>query len=159
MNGAEHHFRAGPYTATQILDGQEVEPHPQQGYHVKLAVETTDAAPNGAITKHKVFWIEPCETGAAGTNVTTTTTTTTTTPTTTGTVTTATVAAVETAALGASFERTGGPSVQSVHAAPPAVLGAQLARTGAALGMLAGVGGSLTAAGYAFTRARRRDDG
>ena len=31
--------------------------HPQQGYHVKLTVES-DATPGAG--KHKVFWIEPC---------------------------------------------------------------------------------------------------
>ena len=35
------------------------EPHPQQGYHVKLTVHTPGS--QGADTKHKVFWVEPCE--------------------------------------------------------------------------------------------------
>ena len=35
------------------------EPHPQQGYHVKLTVHTPYS--KGADTKHKVFWVEPCE--------------------------------------------------------------------------------------------------
>ena len=34
------------------------EPHPQQGYHVKLTVHTPGS--QGADTKHKVFWVEPC---------------------------------------------------------------------------------------------------
>ena len=33
--------------------------HPQQGYHVKLTIETT--WPNGADAKHKVFWVSECE--------------------------------------------------------------------------------------------------
>lgn len=33
------------------------EPHPQQGYHVKLTVERIGAPGAG---KHKVFWIQPC---------------------------------------------------------------------------------------------------
>jgi hypothetical protein len=33
--------------------------HPQQGYHVKLTIETTWA--NGADVKHKVFWVSACE--------------------------------------------------------------------------------------------------
>ena len=35
------------------------EPHPQQGYHVKLTIHTPGSI--GADTKHKVFWVEPCE--------------------------------------------------------------------------------------------------
>ena len=42
------------YTLT--FDG---EPHAQQGYHVKLTVHTPYS--KGADTKHKVFWVEPCE--------------------------------------------------------------------------------------------------
>jgi hypothetical protein len=37
-------------------------PHPQQGYHVKLTVYTPYS--KGADTKHKVFWVEPCEQAA-----------------------------------------------------------------------------------------------
>ena len=53
------------------LDGREAytlsfngEPHPKQGYHVKLTVATPRS--NGNDTKTKVFWVEPCgaETGA-----------------------------------------------------------------------------------------------
>lgn len=33
--------------------------HPQQGYHVKLTIETTWS--NGADVKHKVFWVSECE--------------------------------------------------------------------------------------------------
>ena len=35
------------------------EPHPQQGYHVKLTVHTPYS--KGSDTKHKVFWVEGCE--------------------------------------------------------------------------------------------------
>ena len=51
------------------LDGREAytlsftgEPHPQQGYHVKLTVATPRS--NGNDTKTKVFWVEPCESGS-----------------------------------------------------------------------------------------------
>jgi hypothetical protein len=51
------------------LDGTEAytlsfdgEPHPKQGYHVKLTVHTPRS--NGNDSKTKVFWVEPCETGA-----------------------------------------------------------------------------------------------
>ena len=36
------------------------DPHPQQGYHVKLTVNAPGS--KGADTKHKVFWVQPCET-------------------------------------------------------------------------------------------------
>ena len=56
---------SGAGTATG-LDGTEVytlsfdgEPHPKQGYHVKLTVHTPRS--NGNDSKTKVFWVEPCE--------------------------------------------------------------------------------------------------
>jgi hypothetical protein len=36
------------------------EPHPQQGYHVKLTIHADGA--QGADVKHKVFWVTGCET-------------------------------------------------------------------------------------------------
>lgn len=39
------------------------EPHPKQGYHVKLTVSTPRSIGND--TKTKVFWVEPCETAVA----------------------------------------------------------------------------------------------
>jgi hypothetical protein len=36
------------------------EPHPQQGFHVKLTVHAEGS--QGADTKHKVFWVEGCDT-------------------------------------------------------------------------------------------------
>ncbi len=35
------------------------EPHPQHGYHVKVTVHTPGS--QGADTKHKVFWVAPCD--------------------------------------------------------------------------------------------------
>jgi ABC-type glycerol-3-phosphate transport system substrate-binding protein len=35
-------------------------PHPQQGFHVKLTVHADGS--QGAETKHKVFWVQRCET-------------------------------------------------------------------------------------------------
>jgi hypothetical protein len=35
-----------------------IEPHPQQGHHVKLTIEADGS--QGAETKHKVFWVEGC---------------------------------------------------------------------------------------------------
>ena len=52
------------------LDGRQAytltfegEPHPKQGYHVKLVVSTPHSLGND--TKSKVFWVEPCETTSA----------------------------------------------------------------------------------------------
>src|SRR5687767_12455325 len=58
---------------TYTLDFTGIEPHPNQGFHVKLTVNADGA--QGADVKHKVFWVEGC--------VPTTTTTTTKPPTTT----------------------------------------------------------------------------
>jgi len=44
--------------ATYTL-GFSGELHPQQGYHVKVTVHTPGS--QGADTKHKVFWVEPCD--------------------------------------------------------------------------------------------------
>jgi len=35
------------------------EPDPQDGYHVKVTVHTPGS--KGADTKHKVFWVQPCD--------------------------------------------------------------------------------------------------
>jgi hypothetical protein len=47
----------GVETYTLTFDG---EPHPKQGYHLKLTVATPRSQGND--TKSKVFWVEPCET-------------------------------------------------------------------------------------------------
>jgi hypothetical protein len=39
---------------TYTLDFTGIEPHPQQGFHVKLTIKTDDGR------KHKVFWVEGC---------------------------------------------------------------------------------------------------
>jgi LPXTG-motif cell wall-anchored protein len=36
------------------------EPHPNQGYHVKLTVTADDHDETGAQSKHKVFWVDGC---------------------------------------------------------------------------------------------------
>jgi len=67
---------------TYTLDFTGIEPHPNQGFHVKLTINADGS--QGADVKYKVFWVTGCP------PVTTTTTTTTTTlpPTTTSTTTT-----------------------------------------------------------------------
>ena len=46
------------YDLTTALEG--FEPHPQQGWHVKLTVNNDGS--QGADVKHKVFWVSGCET-------------------------------------------------------------------------------------------------
>jgi hypothetical protein len=43
---------------TYTLDFTGFEPHPQQGFHVKLTINAEGS--QGADVKHKVFWVEPC---------------------------------------------------------------------------------------------------
>ena len=40
------------------LEFSGLNPHPEQGYHVKLTIHA--AGSQGADVKHKVFWVEPC---------------------------------------------------------------------------------------------------
>jgi hypothetical protein len=54
-------------SATYTLDFTGIEPHPNQGFHVKLTVHADGS--QGADTKHKVFWVTGC---APGTTTTTT---------------------------------------------------------------------------------------
>ena len=67
---------------TYTLDFTGIEPHPNQGFHVKLTIHADGS--QGADTKHKVFWVTGCVPGTT----TTTTTTTTLPPTSTSTTTT-----------------------------------------------------------------------
>jgi len=60
------------------LDFSGVTPHPKQGFHVKVTIRADGS--QGADTKHKVFWVQPCP--PETTTTTTTTTSTTTMPTT-----------------------------------------------------------------------------
>ena len=49
------------FSASQLgLDA--FDPHPQQGFHVKLTVELIGLPSAG---KHKVFWIQPCESASS----------------------------------------------------------------------------------------------
>ena len=50
------HDASAPYTLTFPND---IVPHPQQGYHVKLTINADGS--KGADVKHKVFWVVPCE--------------------------------------------------------------------------------------------------
>jgi hypothetical protein len=59
---------------TYTLDFTGIEPHPVQGFHVKLTIHAEGS--QGADVKHKVFWVTGC--GPAPTTTTTSGTTTTT---------------------------------------------------------------------------------
>jgi hypothetical protein len=67
-------------SVTYTLDFDGIEPHPNQGFHVKLTINAEGS--QGADTKHKVFWVTGCvpgpTTSTSGTTTTTSTTTTTT---------------------------------------------------------------------------------
>ena len=73
------------YDLTSLLAA--FEPHPQQGWHVKLTVNADGS--QGADVKHKVFWVTGCETPPT-TSTTSSTTSTTEKPTTTTSSTTST---------------------------------------------------------------------
>jgi hypothetical protein len=72
---------------TYTLDFTGIEPHPNQGFHVKLTVNAEGS--QGADVKHKVFWVTECV--PPPTTTTTAPTTTTTAPTTTSEPTTTTL--------------------------------------------------------------------
>jgi hypothetical protein len=75
------------YDLTAVLQG--FEPHPQQGWHVKLTINADGS--QGADVKHKVFWVSGCETPpTTSTTSTSTTSTSTTSTSTTSTSTTST---------------------------------------------------------------------
>jgi LPXTG-motif cell wall-anchored protein len=57
------------YDLTDVLQG--FEPHPQQGWHVKLTVNNDGS--QGADVKHKVFWVSGCETPPTTSSSTTST--------------------------------------------------------------------------------------
>jgi hypothetical protein len=114
------------------LDFTGVNPHPQQGYHVKVTIHADGS--QGADTKHKVFWVQPCEVTTTTTTTTTTTSTTSTTPTTTAASTTPTTTEI----LGVQETTT--------NSTPTQVLGEQLERaalprTGTGIAGLAFLGG------------------
>jgi hypothetical protein len=58
---------------TYTLDFTGIEPHPVQGFHVKLTINAEGS--RGADTKHKVFWVTGCAPGPTTTTTGGTTTT------------------------------------------------------------------------------------
>jgi hypothetical protein len=59
------------YDLSTLLQG--FEPHPQQGWHVKLTINAEGS--QGADVKYKVFWVSGCETPPTTSTTTTSTTT------------------------------------------------------------------------------------
>jgi hypothetical protein len=141
-------------SATYTLDFTGIQPHPNQGFHVKLTVHADGS--QGADTKHKVFWTTGCVPG------TTTTTTrggssgaTSTTGTTTTTVAGGEDTTTTTSAGGGSASSGPGSSAGASASSPGGVGG--LARTGASAAPLLAVALALLGLGTASVlRSRQR---
>lgn len=129
------------------LDLSGLEAHPQQGYHLKVSLATD--TPGGQ--KHKVFWLEPCET----------------TPTVGGTTVTVPTTPVVTDVDGVAQDRTdvlGTTVTGSTGSGTPdtSVLGVRLTRpgalpfTGSLAELLLALGGGLLVLGGAAVAAGRR---
>ena len=103
---------------TYTLDVAGIEPHPNQGFHVKLTVNAEGS--QGADTKHKVFWVTGCPSGTTTTSTTGTTTTTGATTTSKATPTSQQAGSTTTAAVGGASS-----------SAPSSSAGANLPFTGA----------------------------
>jgi LPXTG-motif cell wall-anchored protein len=144
------------YDLTELLAG--IEPHPQQGWHVRLTVHAEGSI--GADTKFKVFWV----TGCAPTPTTSTPTTTkpgsTTTTTKPGSTTTTTKLDSSTTTVpgGSTTVPGGAPPVPpgGDGAPPPSVPPGSLPRTGGDSGPLAATAAGLVLLGAAGVIAARR---
>ena len=148
---------------TYILDFTGIEPHPVQGFHVKLTIHAEGS--KGADVKHKVFWVTGC--GPSPTTTTTGGTTTTKGGTTTSTeggtttsgATSTTGATTTSEASSSSYDTTsttaevGGAS----SSAPSGPVGGELPFTGAGTMALLAVGLALIGLGAAtlFAKAQR----
>ena len=152
-----------------------IEPHAQQGWHVKLTIHADGS--HGADTKHKVFWVDGCRPApapapapaapaaaapAAAAPADETTTTTTAPPETT--TTTVVEEDAPEGVLGVSVERATPelrpePEVRAAaaqRAQPTSETGAgSLPRTGAAIALLTAIGASLVLGGRALLALRR----
>jgi hypothetical protein len=60
--GTDLDASTGPIDLSMALATSGAEPHPIQGYHVRLTVHADGSI--GADVKHKMFWVTGCETGA-----------------------------------------------------------------------------------------------
>lgn len=138
---------------------QAFEPHPNQGWHVKLTIHADGS--QGADTKHKTFWVEGCQPPSGPTTTTTEqgTTTTTETETTTTTEMDTTTSTVEEATTTIELATTTVPGEVPTSAPPTTASGSELPRTGSNSGLMVGLGAALLAVGaglVATTRVLRR---
>jgi hypothetical protein len=151
---------------TYILDFTGIEPHPVQGFHVKLTIHAEGS--QGADVKHKVFWVTGCgpsptTTTTTGGTTTTTTTGGTTTTTKGGTTTsgaTSTSGATTTSGASSSSHDTTSTTAEvggSSSSAPSGPAGGELPFTGAGTMALLTVGLALIGLGAAtlFAKAHR----
>lgn len=154
------------FSADQLNLDSLGDPHPQQGYHIKLTVDTGE--PGGH--KYKVFWLQPCAPATAATESSATTETPTTltqagndTPDTdvlgesstkpatsagqsAGAATTSdTAASTPTAVLGQHFSRNNTAAAPSAASLP--FTGAEIGEMAAAAALALGAGAALTVAG------------
>ncbi|MGH9212120.1 MAG: hypothetical protein ACRD2C_15755 [Acidimicrobiales bacterium] len=145
------------YDLADVLAG--IEPHPQQGWHVRLTVNAEGSI--GADTKHKVFWVDGCGDTTPTTSTTTPGSTTTTAPG--STTTTAPGSSSTTTTPGAttppsSSPPTGGPPAGPGASSPTGgqgalpVTGSSVLPLAAGALVLIGLGGALVAARRAQLR-------
>jgi hypothetical protein len=158
------------FTADQLNLSALGAPHPQQGYHIKLTVNTYE--PGGH--KYKVFWLQPCTAPADTTQSGTTTETPTTvlgqnetkqsgqspaeagTETSAASGTSAAAAGIPTEVLGEHITRSSSPAAAvAPSAATLPFTGAEIGGMTAAAALALGAGAALTVAG----RRRRRTAG
>jgi LPXTG-motif cell wall-anchored protein len=142
-------------SATYTLDFAGIQPHPNQGFHVKLTVHADGS--QGADTKHKVFWVTDC---AAGTTTTTTTRGSSGTTATTGTTTTSAggQGTTTTTSAAGGGSASSGPGSSADASASSATGGGGLPLTGANPVSLLAAGLTLVGLGTAtlLGRSRRR---
>lgn len=130
------------------LDFTGVSPQPQQGYHVKVTIHADGS--QGADTKHKVFWVQPCEVPTTTTTTTTTSTSTTAPGATSTTALSPTTVTTPPSTTPTTTEVLGGQQTTTTIA--PQVLGehverSTLPRTGNGVAVLALLGGLALAVG------------
>jgi hypothetical protein len=114
---------------TYTLDLTGIEPHPNQGVHVKLTIHAEGS--QGADTKHKVFWVTGCETPPTTSTTVGSTTTTTVGQTTTSTVgQTTTTGAPTTTVAPTTSEAPTTTGAPSTTAAPSSTVGATTTTAG-----------------------------
>ena len=140
---------------TYTLDFTGIEPHPNQGFHVKLTINAEGS--QGADVKYKVFWTAGCVPGA--TTTTSGATTTTSGVTTTSGATTTTGATTTSGASSTSNEASSTSAVGGASSSAPSSSagGGVLPFTGAASAMpLLAIGLALLGLGVASLRVKSR---